>query len=60
MVATEPFSVRLTPAQLEKVARLARTEDRSQASVVRRAVDAFTDRDDLDHVETRSAAKEDR
>jgi hypothetical protein len=43
VVATEPLSIRFTAEQLEKVARLAEIEDRSQASVVRRAVDALDD-----------------
>jgi hypothetical protein len=34
-----PFSVKFTAKQLEKVARLAELEDRSRASVIRRAVD---------------------
>jgi predicted transcriptional regulator len=37
------MSIRFTPEQLEKVARLAEIEDRSQSSVVRRAVDALDD-----------------
>ena len=45
MASTEvPFSVRLTQAQVEKIARVAEIEDRSQASVIRRAVDALDDR----------------
>ena len=45
MASTElPFSLRLTRAQVEKIARVAEIEDRSQASVVRRAVDALEDR----------------
>jgi hypothetical protein len=39
-----PFSLRLTRAQVEKIARVAEIEDRSQASVIRRAVDALDDR----------------
>jgi len=45
MASTEvPFSIRFTRAQVEKIARVAEVEDRSQASVVRRAVDALDDR----------------
>jgi hypothetical protein len=45
MASTEvPFSIRFTAKQLEKVARVAETEDRSRASVIRRAVDALDDR----------------
>ena len=42
MTATEqPLSVRFTAEQQRKIALLAAVEDRSQSSVVRRAVDAL-------------------
>jgi hypothetical protein len=57
MAATEPFSVRLTREQAAKVALLAEIEDRSQGSVVRRAVDRLEPPED---VRDSTAAVEDR